>query len=107
MPTKAIIKAIDEYAVHDGSGARALVFLKGCNPQIWFHKAICKGCGLCQEICPVNAINLEEDIKRIDNEKCLGVDCSKCVEVCPSNALQVVGYEITAEELWRQGWNNS
>ncbi|MBC2724169.1 MAG: glycyl-radical enzyme activating protein [Desulfosporosinus sp.] len=117
MSTKAIIKVIDEYAVHDGPGARALVFLKGCNlhckwcqnpelikfkPEIWFHKALCKGCGKCQDVCPVNAINLEEDIKRIDKEKCLGVDCSKCVEVCPSNALQVVGYEITAEELWRQ-----
>ena len=117
MSTKAIIKTIDEYAVHDGPGTRALVFLKGCalhckwcqnpelikfEPEIWFHKALCKGCGKCKDVCPVNAINLELDINRIDKEKCLGVDCRKCVEVCPSNALQVVGYEITAEELWRQ-----
>jgi pyruvate formate lyase activating enzyme len=117
MPTKAIIKTIDEYAVHDGPGTRALVFLKGCNlhckwcqnpelikfePEIWFHEALCKGCGRCRDVCPVNAINLGEDIKRIDREKCLGVKCSECVKVCPHNALQVVGYEITSEELWRQ-----
>ena len=118
MSTKAIIKAVDEYAVHDGPGARALVFLKGCNlhckwcqnpelikfePEIWFHKSFCKGCGKCQDVCPVNAINLEGDVlHRIDKEKCLGLDCSKCVEVCPHNALQVVGYEITAEELYKQ-----
>jgi len=54
MSNTAIIKAVDEYAVHDGPGARALVFLKGCalhckwcqnpelikfEPEIWFHKS--------------------------------------------------------------------
>ena len=117
MSIKAIIKAVDEYAVHDGPGARALVFLKGCNlhcewcqnpelikfePEIWFHKALCKGCGKCQDVCPTDAINLENDLQRIDKDKCLGIDCSKCVEACPNNALQTVGYEITAEELYKQ-----
>ena len=118
MSTKAIIGKIDEYAVHDGPGTRALVFLKGCllrckwcqnpelikfEPEIWFHKVLCKRCGLCQEVCPANAINLEnDDLHRIDREKCLGFECGKCVEVCPYNALRIVGYEMTAEGLWRQ-----
>jgi len=116
LATDAIIKDVDEYAVHDGPGARALVFLKGCalhckwcqnpelikfEPEIWFHKALCKRCGLCEDACPVNAINLEDGIHRIDREKCLGIECGKCVEACPHNALQIVGFKITAEELWK------
>lgn len=117
MSNKAVVKAVEEYAVHDGPGGRALVFLKGCvldckwcqnpelikfEPEIWFHKMLCKKCGLCQEVCPVNAINLEEDaLHRINRENCLGIECGKCVEACPYNALQVVGYETTAQELYR------
>ncbi len=117
MSTEAIIKNVDEHAVHDGPGARALVFIKGCNlcckwcqnpelikfePQIWIHKVFCKKCGLCEAVCPVNAIDLNADIiHRIDREKCLGIECGKCVAVCPYNALQIVGFKITAEETWR------
>ncbi len=117
MSTKAIIKTIDEYAVHDGPGNRALVFLKGCNlrcgwcqnpelqnfkSEIWFHSNKCIKCGKCVEVCPVDAIDLQRDIERIDKEKCLGAQCGKCVEVCPVNALQIVGYELSAEELYER-----
>jgi len=117
MSTEGIIKTVDEHAVHDGPGARALVFVKGCNlrckwcqnpelqkyePQIWFHKEFCKGCGLCKDICPVNAINIGSDaIYRIDREKCLGIECGKCVDVCSHKALQTTGIKITAKELWK------
>lgn len=115
MSIKGWIKIVEESAVQDGPGLRSLVFLKGCSlsckwcqnpelldykPQIWVYKFLCKGCGKCVEVCPVNAIDLTREM-RVDTEKCLGVSCSKCVEVCPHGAMQVVGYEITAEELFK------
>jgi pyruvate formate lyase activating enzyme len=56
---------------------------------------------LCEEACPVGAITPDND-RRIDIKKCLGVDCSRCVQVCPQKAFEVVGYEITAEELYEE-----
>jgi len=113
MSVKGIIKNVDEYAVHDGPGARSLVFIKGCflrckwcqnpelldpRPEIWFQKHRCVGCGKCQEACPAGAIDLQAE-KRIDRTKCRGVECAGCVEVCPAKAYEIVGYEITADEL--------
>ena len=46
----------------------------------------CKGCGLCQRNCPVEAINGE--IKQphiIDKEKC--IKCGTCISVCPFKAI--------------------
>ena len=47
----------------------------------------CTGCGLCVEICPVEAISMEDDKAKIDAEKC--VDCGQCVEECPNEAISM------------------
>lgn len=46
----------------------------------------CYGCGACENICPVNAIDMMQNeegfqIPKIDKEKCIG--CGKCDKVCP------------------------
>lgn len=46
----------------------------------------CKGCGLCQRKCPVNAIIGENrDTRKIDEEKC--IKCRTCVMACPFKAI--------------------
>lgn len=46
----------------------------------------CKGCGLCQKSCPVDAITGEGRDKRvIDEEKC--IKCRTCVMACPFKAI--------------------
>jgi len=46
----------------------------------------CTGCGICIDICPVNAISLQEDgIAIIDKNTC--TNCRICVEKCPVNAI--------------------
>ncbi len=46
----------------------------------------CKGCGLCQKHCPVNAISGEGREKRtIDQEKC--IKCGTCLASCPFHAI--------------------
>lgn len=46
----------------------------------------CNGCGLCVNICPVEAIR-KDNPKETDNEKC--ITCMGCVAACPKNARQL------------------
>ena len=51
-------------------------------------KDACIGCGQCVEICPVDALNLEDDIAVVDQEWCIG--CGVCATFCPADALKIV-----------------
>jgi ferredoxin len=44
----------------------------------------CTACGNCKEVCPVDAITVNEKAK-IDADTC--VDCGTCVDECPENAI--------------------
>lgn len=51
----------------------------------------CISCGACVTLCPVEAINLAEDLSVIFNkEKCVGSTCSTCVDACPARAIKSV-----------------
>ena len=47
----------------------------------------CVGCGLCVDVCPVEAITLENDKAKVDEEKC--TECGQCVEECPNEAISI------------------
>lgn len=49
----------------------------------------CDDCKVCLDICPVDAINLEN--KKIVKEKCMYVRCLKCRDVCPKHAIDLKG----------------
>jgi ferredoxin len=46
----------------------------------------CIGCGTCVDICPVNAISLQDGKAVINQEKC--VNCGACAGACPVNAIE-------------------
>ena len=47
----------------------------------------CKGCGLCQRKCPVQAIEGEgREIRHINEEKC--IKCGTCLTSCPFKAIE-------------------
>ena len=48
------------------------------------NSAVCTGCGLCERICPVDAITMEETA-RVDETLCTG--CGLCIAECPLEAL--------------------
>ncbi len=46
----------------------------------------CNGCGSCKDICPVNAITIENG-KAAVSDDC--IECGACVSQCPQEALSV------------------
>ena len=48
----------------------------------------CAGCGVCEDVCPVEAIRVSDGVARIDQERCNG--CQACVEACPNEAILMV-----------------
>ena len=54
--------------------------------KIMINQDICKSCGLCQKVCPVNAIKGElRDKREIDQTKC--IKCGTCLASCPFKAI--------------------
>ncbi len=47
----------------------------------------CIGCETCLDACVYNAMHLDGDQARINDEYCLS--CGRCANVCPQNAIQV------------------
>jgi NADP-reducing hydrogenase subunit HndC len=54
--------------------------------KITINPEKCKGCGLCQKNCPVNAIGGEaREVRKIDQDKC--IKCGTCIKTCPFKAI--------------------
>ncbi len=54
--------------------------------KITINSELCKGCGLCQKSCPVNAIEGEaREVRKINQEKC--IKCGTCLSKCPFKAI--------------------
>ncbi len=45
----------------------------------------CIGCTLCAKKCPVDAIEMVDNLPVIDHETCTG--CRVCVKVCPTDSM--------------------
>jgi len=51
------------------------------------RKELCKGCGLCVEVCPASAVALLEGLVRFDYRACIRCYC--CQEMCPQGSIKV------------------
>jgi len=116
---KGLIFNIQKFSLHDGSGIRTLIFLKGCplacewcanpegqsyEPELAYRPEKCIGtseCDRCREVCEVGAIWVgeEEGVVQVNRENC--TDCGRCVDACPSKALELLGKRMGVEELIR------
>jgi pyruvate formate lyase activating enzyme len=86
MSSDALISDIQRFCIHDGPGIRTTVFFKGCALScIWCH----------------NPESMRRDREIMyDESRCLHCgECLEGVERCPSGALEVVGVEMTVEEI--------
>jgi ferredoxin len=46
---------------------------------------VCTGCGACVDICPIEAIELKNDIAVINTNEC--TNCRVCESECPVEAI--------------------
>jgi len=112
---KGIVFNIQHYSIHDGTGIRTSVFLKGCflhcvwcqnpesqsiKPELYYFEERCTGCGSYVATCPVHAIQIDRGKSFSDRNICNG--SGKCVQVCPNDARRVMGEEMTAEEVFQK-----
>ena len=101
---------IQKFCLHDGDGIRTTVFFKGCplacawchNPEglnkaqsLMFTQAKCTLCGACLKECQAREI---KDKKIIINRK-ICQKCGKCTLVCKFDANEILGKEVTAQEV--------
>ncbi|MBN1106712.1 MAG: 4Fe-4S binding protein [Deltaproteobacteria bacterium] len=54
------------------------------------HYELCSGCGICEEVCPDNAIHKLNGIYTIDYDYCKG--CGLCAYECGAGAIEM-GFE--------------
>lgn len=66
--------------------------------RVTFDEDMCKGCGLCVTVCPVDIIQLDTgklnkkgyypaSVKDGDMEKC--ISCANCAMICPDVVITV------------------
>ena len=53
---------------------------------VTIDKEKCTACGACVDVCPVDALKLEETAV-VDEETC--IDCGTCVDECPVEAISL------------------
>jgi pyruvate formate lyase activating enzyme len=104
---------IKRYSIHDGPGIRTTVFLKGCSLRcLWCHNpesvdpgpelmhwpSRCTHCYACISACPKSAIAKDAAGAVVIDRKACDL-CGKCAEACLYDAMQIVGREMSVEEV--------
>nr|WP_106060015.1 4Fe-4S binding protein [Clostridium vincentii] len=56
--------------------------------KAYVDKNFCVACGVCQKICPVQAITIFNGVfAKVDFDKCVG--CGKCAKACPASTIEI------------------
>jgi NAD-dependent dihydropyrimidine dehydrogenase PreA subunit len=58
-------------------------------------EGLCSGCAVCEERCPMDAIEMVDDVPVVDLDRCIG--CALCVTGCDTGAMELVRREAAPE----------
>jgi pyruvate formate lyase activating enzyme len=109
---KGLIFNLQQFSTEDGPGIRTTVFLKGCplhcpwchnpeglrpEPDLVWYEVRCIGAKDCLDLCPEKALHLWPGGMQIDRDRC--TLCGICQEACPASAIEIVGRNMTSDEL--------
>jgi ferredoxin len=83
---KARLAALETRIEHAGKPTPALP-----RRHAFVDTDLCVGCGVCESVCPVEAISIEGEA-RIHIERCIG--CGRCVRECPQGALSLEPFGV-------------
>jgi len=61
-------------------------FLRKVSPKFVINEDVCTKCLACEEICPVDAIDIEANPPEIQKESC--ISCYYCEQSCPVGAIE-------------------
>jgi pyruvate formate lyase activating enzyme len=107
-----LIFDVKKFALHDGPGIRTTLFCKGCPLKcVWCHNPEslsperelsmslekCIGCGTCVKACPNDAMRIDSGGRTCDRGLC--VRCGKCVAGCFSGSLEMIGRQVSVEDV--------
>jgi H+/Na+-translocating ferredoxin:NAD+ oxidoreductase subunit B len=79
-----VAKAIDKPALLATSGFVAKV-----------DEELCSGCAVCEERCPMDAIEIVDDVPVINEDRCIG--CALCVTGCDTDAMELARREVVPQ----------
>lgn len=75
--------------------------MKKNNVNFTIKNSLCTGCGVCEDICPTQSIQIKrvsaENIPILNAKTCLGDKCSRCLKVCPGIGIDL---KAKAKELF-------
>ena len=54
---------------------------------------ICAGCGACEDVCPYDAIEVQESTERARVNEALCEGCGSCASACPSGAVEHINFK--------------
>lgn len=63
------------------------VGIKGAVEPLW-DEEFCTHCGICKSVCPVKAIEVDQEIKKVKIRFSQCIYCGDCIQSCPTNSMK-------------------
>jgi ferredoxin len=70
------------------------LFYRGSAPSVTYASHVagvttgeCTACGICTDMCPMEAVIMDDSSARVDSDRCIG--CGVCVLHCPAGAMEL------------------